>query len=161
MIAVSTCCWRGIVAASGTLRQFGTTLRHAAFAVVSIATTTGFVTEDYERWPAFVGYWLLFLSCICCNTGSTGGGIKMFRTLLLWRQALREMRLMVHPQAVEPIRIGGQVVANRIAYAVLAFIFLVLHDRGHADLRAVALGTGFRQLVVRRASLRSTTSGRD
>lgn len=99
-------------------------LRHAAFAVVSIATTSGFVTEDYETWPAFVGYWLLFLSCICCNTGSTGGGIKMFRTLLLWRQANRELRLMVHPQAVEPMRIGSQVVPNRIAYAVLAFIFL-------------------------------------
>jgi trk system potassium uptake protein TrkH len=99
-------------------------LRHAAFAVVSIATTTGFVSEDFEKWPAFVAPWLLFLSCICCNTGSTGGGIKMFRTLLLSAQAKRELRLMVHPQAVEPVRIGGQVVANRVAYAVLAFIFL-------------------------------------
>jgi trk system potassium uptake protein TrkH len=99
-------------------------LRHAAFAVISIATTTGFVSEDYEKWPAFVAPWLLFLSCICCNTGSTGGGTKMFRTLLLWQQAARELKLMVHPQAVEPIRIGGQVVANRVAYAVLAFIFL-------------------------------------
>ncbi|HSC05313.1 MAG TPA: potassium transporter TrkG [Steroidobacteraceae bacterium] len=99
-------------------------LRHAAFAVISIATTTGFVVEDYEKWPAFVAPWLMFLSCLCCNTGSTGGGIKMFRTLLLGQQALRELRLMVHPQAVEPVRIGGHVVANRIAYAVLAFIFL-------------------------------------
>jgi trk system potassium uptake protein TrkH len=99
-------------------------LRHALFAVVSIGSTTGLVSADYERWPAFVGYWLLFLSCICCSTGSTGGGIKMFRTLLLWRQAGRVLRLMVHPQAVEPRRIGGQVIPNRIAYAVLAFIFL-------------------------------------
>ena len=89
-----------------------------------MGSTTGFVTEDWEKWPPFAGYWLLLLTCIVCNTGSTGGGIKMFRTLLLWRQALREMRLMVHPQAVEPIRIGGQVVPNRIVYAVLAFIFL-------------------------------------
>jgi trk system potassium uptake protein TrkH len=99
-------------------------LRHALFAVVSIGTTSGFVTEDYERWPAFVGFWLMYLSCICPNTGSTGGGIKMFRTLLLWRQAARELHLMVHPQMVEPMRIGGQVIPNRIAYAVLAFIFL-------------------------------------
>jgi trk system potassium uptake protein TrkH len=99
-------------------------LRHAAFAVVSIATTTGFVSEDFEKWPAFVAPWLLFLSGICCNTGSTGGGVKMFRTLLLWQQAKRELRLMVHPQAVEPVRIGEQVVASRVAYAVLAFIFL-------------------------------------
>lgn len=108
----------------GRYESLASAIRHSAFSVVSIATTTGFVTEDYEHWPPFIAYWLLFLSCICCSTGSTGGGIKMFRTLLLWRQAVREMRLMVHPQAVEPIRIGGQVVPNRIAYAVLAFIFL-------------------------------------
>lgn len=113
-----------VVHADGRYGDLITSVRHVAFSVVSIATTTGFVTEDYEQWPAFAGFWLLFLSCICCSTGSTGGGIKMFRTLLLWRQAFREMRLMVHPQAVEPIRIGGQVVPNRIAYAVLAFIFL-------------------------------------
>ncbi len=124
VIAVSILLLAGITAAGGTYSNFGTTLRHAAFAVISMGTTTGFVTEDWEKWPPFAGYWLLLLTGILCNTGSTGGGIKMFRTLLLWRQALREMRLMVHPQAVEPIRIGGQVVPNRIVYAVLAFIFL-------------------------------------
>ena len=82
--------------------------RHSVFNVVSIATTTGFVTEDYEKWPAFLPVWLLFLSCITCSTGSTGGGIKMFRTLLLVRQARRELKLLVHPSAVIPIRIGGQ-----------------------------------------------------
>jgi trk system potassium uptake protein TrkH len=113
-----------IVSASGIYRDFWETLRHTAFAVVTMATTTGFVVDDWEKWPPFVGYWLLLLTAITCSTGSTGGGIKMFRTLLLSRQALREMRLMVHPQAVEPIRIGHQVVPNRIVYAVLAFIFL-------------------------------------
>jgi len=113
-----------VVKIDGLYPDWLTSLRHAAFSVVSIATTAGFVTEDYEKWPVFIGFWLLFLSCITCNTGSTGGGIKMFRTLLLRRQAFREMRLMVHPQAIEPMRIGGQVIPNRIAYAVLAFIFL-------------------------------------
>lgn len=113
-----------VVELSGFYPDLITSIRHTAFSVVSIATTAGFVTQDYEQWPAFVGFWLLFLSCLVCNTGSTGGGIKMFRTLLLIRQAFREMRLMVHPQAVEPMRIGGNVVPNRIAYAVLAFIFL-------------------------------------
>ena len=113
-----------VLSLSGPYEGFGATLRHAAFAVTTMATTTGFVTENWERWPSFAGYWLLLLTAITCSTGSTGGGIKMFRTLLLSRQALREMRLMVHPQAVEPIRIGQQVVPNRIVYAVLAFIFL-------------------------------------
>ena len=67
---------------------------------------------------------MLFLSCILCSTGSTGGGIKMFRTLLLWRQAARELKQLVHPSAVIPIRIGGDVVPDRIIYSVLAFIFL-------------------------------------
>jgi trk system potassium uptake protein TrkH len=99
-------------------------LRHSVFNVVSIATTTGFVTEDYEKWPAFLPVWLIFLSCITCSTGSTGGGIKMFRTLLLVRQARRELKLLVHPSAVIPIRIGGQSIPDRVAYSVLAFIFL-------------------------------------
>jgi trk system potassium uptake protein len=103
---------------------FGESLRHSAFNVVSIATTTGFVTEDYEKWPAFLPVWLLFLSCITCSTGSTGGGIKMFRTLLLVRQARRELQLLVHPSAMIPIRIGGQAIPDRVAYSVLAFIFL-------------------------------------
>ena len=107
-----------------TYSGFAETLRHALFNVVSIATTTGFVTENYETWPAFVPVWILFLSCITCSTGSTGGGIKMFRTLLLVRQARRELKLLVHPSAVIPIRIGGVAIPDRVAYSVLAFIFL-------------------------------------
>ena len=124
VIGASVVLLTAIVYATHAYPNVWVTLRHTAFAVVSMATTTGFVTENWERWPPFAGYWLLLLTCIVCSTGSTGGGIKMFRTLLLWRQAQRELRLMVHPQAVEPIRIGGQVVPNRIVYAVLAFIFL-------------------------------------
>ncbi|MBC8027106.1 MAG: TrkH family potassium uptake protein [Steroidobacteraceae bacterium] len=98
--------------------------RHSVFNVVSIATTSGFVTEDYEQWPAFLPVWLLFLSSITCSTGSTGGGIKMFRTLLLVRQARRELKLLIHPSAVIPIRIGGHAIPDHVAYSVLAFIFL-------------------------------------
>lgn len=108
----------------GTYPTFIEALRHSAFNVVSVASTSGFVSEDFGLWPIFAPVWMLFLSCIVCSTGSTGGGIKMFRTLLLARQAQREMKLLVHPSAVIPIRIGGQVVPDRIAYSVLAFIFL-------------------------------------
>jgi trk system potassium uptake protein TrkH len=99
-------------------------VRHAVFNVVSVATTTGFSSENYDIWPIFAPVWMLFLSCIICATGSTGGGIKMFRTLLLARQALREMKQLVHPSAVIPVRIAGQVIPERIAASVLAFIFL-------------------------------------
>ena len=99
-------------------------LRFAAFNVVSIATTSGFVTTDYGNWPVFAPMWMLFLSCLCATTGSTGGGIKMFRSLILMKQSLREMFTLVHPQAVAPLKISGQVVPNGVVYAVLAFIFL-------------------------------------
>jgi trk system potassium uptake protein len=103
---------------------FGESFRHGAFAVISIATTTGFVTEDYEKWAPLIAPLLLLLSCIVCSTGSTGGGIKMFRTLLLARHARRELKQLVHPSAIIPIRIGGHAVPDRIVYSVLAFIFL-------------------------------------
>ncbi len=108
----------------GTYPTFLEALRHSAFNVVSVASTTGFVSQDFGLWPIFAPVWMLFLSCIVCSTGSTGGGIKMFRTLLLARQAQREMKLLVHPSAVIPIRIGDHIVQDRIAYSVLAFIFL-------------------------------------
>jgi trk system potassium uptake protein TrkH len=110
--------WHGVYA------DFFTSLRHAAFNVVSIATTSGFVTQDYGRWPVFAPIWMLFLSCILCSTGSVGGGIKMFRTLVLSRQAIRELRLLVHPAAVAPLRVGGNTVPDRVAGSILAFIFL-------------------------------------
>jgi trk system potassium uptake protein len=101
-----------------------TALRHVAFNLVSIATDCGFVSQDYAAWPMFAPMWILMLSSYCANTGSTGGGIKMFRTLVLFRQAGRELQLLVHPQAVAPVRVGGQVVQNRIVFAVLAFVVL-------------------------------------
>lgn len=113
-----------LLTAHGTYPTFIEALRHSAFNVVSVASTTGFVSQDFGLWPIFAPVWMLFLSCIICSTGSTGGGIKMFRTLLLARQAQREMKLLVHPSAVIPIRIGGHIVQDRIAYSVLAFIFL-------------------------------------
>ncbi|MGL6222080.1 MAG: TrkH family potassium uptake protein [Steroidobacteraceae bacterium] len=108
----------------GVYPSFWTALRHTAFNLVSIATDCGFVSQDYAAWPMFAPMVILMLSCYCANTGSTGGGIKMFRTLVLFRQAQRELFLLVHPAAVTPVKIGGQVVANKIVFAVLAFVVL-------------------------------------
>ncbi len=108
----------------GVYPSFWTALRHTAFNLVSIATDCGFVSQDYAAWPMFAPMVILLLSCYCANTGSTGGGIKMFRTLVLFRQAQRELFLLVHPAAVTPVKIGGQVVANKIVFAVLAFVVL-------------------------------------
>ena len=109
---------------NGVYPSFLVALRHTAFNLVSIATDCGFVSQDYAAWPMFAPMVILMLSCYCANTGSTGGGIKMFRTLVLFRQASRELFLLVHPQAVTPVKIGAQVVANKIVFAVLAFVVL-------------------------------------
>jgi trk system potassium uptake protein TrkH len=114
----------GLLTWHGVYPGFMTSLRHSAFNVVSMATTTGFVTQDYSTWPVFAPIWMLFLSCIVCSTGSTGGGIKMFRTLLLTRQTGRELTLLIHPAAVAPVRIGGRTIPDGVGPAVLAFIFL-------------------------------------
>jgi trk system potassium uptake protein TrkH len=126
VVTVSVLAVAVLLTTRGTYPSFSESLRHSLFNVVSMATTTGFVSEDFGLWPLFAPVWMLFLSCIVCSTGSTGGGIKMFRTLLLARQAQREMKLLVHPSAVIPVRIGGQVVADRITHSVLAFIFLYI-----------------------------------
>ncbi|HQR48533.1 MAG TPA: potassium transporter TrkG, partial [Steroidobacteraceae bacterium] len=108
----------------GVYASFPAAFRHVAFNLVSIATDCGFVSQDYAVWPVFAPIFMLMLSCYCANTGSTGGGIKMFRTLVLFRQAGRELLLLVHPQAVRPVKIAGQVVQNQIVFAVLAFVVL-------------------------------------
>jgi trk system potassium uptake protein len=124
VLAVSVLGVATLLFVSGTYPSFWASLRHAAFNVVSIASTTGFASQNYDLWPVFAPMWMLFLSSVVCSTGSTGGGIKMFRTLLLARQAQREMKRLVHPSAVIPVRIGGNVIPDRIAQSVLAFIFL-------------------------------------
>jgi len=124
IIGLSTLGLALLVWFEGVYPGFWTSLRHVAFNLVSIATDCGFVSQDYAAWPMFAPMWILMLSCYCANTGSTGGGIKMFRTLVLFQQAGRELQLLVHPQAVAPVRVGGQVVQNRIVFAVLAFVVL-------------------------------------
>jgi trk system potassium uptake protein TrkH len=108
----------------GAYPDFPTALRHATFNVVSIAVDSGLHTQDYARWPIFAPMWMMFLSCIVASSGSTGGGIKMIRTLVLAKQAHRELNQLVHPNMVRPLKVGGTVIANRVVFAVLAFVFL-------------------------------------
>ncbi len=110
--------WQGIYP------SFWTALRYASFNLVSMATDCGFASADFNKWPTFAPMWMLLLSCIAVSSGSTGGGIKMIRTLVLVKQAGREFLKLLHPSAVNPMKIGGQVVANNIVFAVLGFIFL-------------------------------------
>ncbi|MDP2821796.1 MAG: potassium transporter TrkG [Sulfuritalea sp.] len=121
VLGIATYLW-----AQGTYAEFSTALRFAAFNVVSIATTTGFANTDYNLWPIFAPLWMLFLSSFASSSGSTGGGIKMIRAQLLYKQVYREMKKLLHPDGVMLTKLGGQVIPNKIIYAVLAFLFIYI-----------------------------------
>lgn len=99
-------------------------LRYGMFNAVSIATTTGFVTTDYLTWPVFAPVFMLILSGMATSAGSTGGGIKMMRMLILFSQARRELTRLVHPRAIQPVVLGGRLVDSRMIFAVLAFMLV-------------------------------------
>jgi trk system potassium uptake protein TrkH len=108
----------------GTYDNYWTALRHASFNLVSIATDCGFASVDFNLWPIFAPLWMLFLSCISVCTGSTGGGIKMMRTLILVKQSQLQMFLLTHPTAVNPLKLGTLVIPSNIMLSVLGFIFV-------------------------------------
>ena len=94
--------------------SFGETLRHAAFQVASIVTTTGFATTDFDLWPAFSKGILLCLMLVGACAGSTGGGFKMGRLLLILKGLRRSVRQIVHPGKVEVVRVNGRPVDEKV-----------------------------------------------
>lgn len=99
----------------------GKTLDQALFQAVSISTTAGFATTDFASWPLFLPILLLFSSFIGGCAGSTGGGIKVVRVLLLNLQGMRELKRLVHPKAIYSIRLGAKAVPERVLEAVWGF----------------------------------------
>ncbi len=99
-------------------------LRMSAFHVVSLATTTGYAATDYAQWPVFAPVFLLFLGCFASCAGSTGGGIKMVRMILLVKQARRELVRIIHPRVVNPVTLAGHVVPISVMTAVLGFMLI-------------------------------------
>lgn len=108
----------------GVYPEFITALRHASFNLVSIATSSGYASVDYAQWPIFAPMWMMLLTATVASAGSTGGGIKMIRTLVLFKQAGRELLRLLHPAAINPMKIGGHVIENNVVFSVLGFIFL-------------------------------------
>jgi trk system potassium uptake protein len=107
--------------------QYGSwteSFRHTVFHVVSIATTTGYATQDYAQWPIFAPLLMILLGCFATCAGSTGGGIKMIRLLLLLKQSQRELVRIVHPNVVAPVVIGQKAVDPRVMQNVIAFMMM-------------------------------------
>ena len=143
LIVASTIVCSLYLTVRGTYPGFLTSLRHVAFNLVSIATDCGFASQDYDKWPIFVPLWMLFLSCVSVSSGSTGGGIKMIRTLILAGQGLIELKRLVHPNLVAPLRVGDTAIPQQIAGAVLGFIFLYILAVGELTFFLVASGLDF------------------
>jgi trk system potassium uptake protein TrkH len=99
-------------------------LRISAFHVVSLATTTGYAATDYAQWPVFAPILLMFLGCFVSCAGSTGGGIKLVRMILLVKQARRELVRIIHPRVINPVTLGGSVIPMSVMTAVLGFMLI-------------------------------------
>lgn len=128
----------------GLYGSLGETFRHAAFQVASIMTTTGFATTDFDLWPSFSRAILLGLMIVGACAGSTGGGFKCGRTLLLIKSLRRNVRQILHPQKVQVVRVNGQMVTERVldntnaylaAYAfIIVFSFIVISIDGFSPM---------------------------
>ncbi len=125
MLVLGSCVVAALVLnQDGTYPDFFVALRHASFNLITIATDCGFSTQDFNQWPIFVPMWMLFLSCLSASSGSTGGGIRMIRTIILMKQARLELFKFIHPAAIKSVRIGDTVINNTIVTSVTGFIFL-------------------------------------
>jgi trk system potassium uptake protein TrkH len=124
VLAITIVGLTGYLLYKGFYLDFPEALRHVAFNTISVATTLGFATTDYNVWPYFAPLWMLFLSSFIASSGSTGGGIKMLRATLLYKQLYRELIKLIHPNAEIHTKVGRQAVPNKIIYAVLAFMFV-------------------------------------
>ncbi len=104
----------------------GQSLRHAFFQVSSIITTTGFSSCDFDLWPTLSRSVLLFLMLIGACAGSTGGGFKCARVLLVFKGFLRNMAQIIHPQKIQPVRINKKAVDERVISNTNAYLFVYL-----------------------------------
>jgi trk system potassium uptake protein TrkH len=111
---------------SGTYGDPADNLRYSAFQVVSILTTTGFATADYELWPVIAQYILVMLMFIGGCAGSTGGGMKVARVLLLFKHAQVQIFRLIHPRAVRLVKLGKRPVDNEVLAGVLGFFALYI-----------------------------------
>ncbi len=109
---------------------FGPDLRNATFEVVSVITSTGYGTVDFSGWPDFLPVFLIFISFIGGCGGSTAGGLKVMRVILLVQMGYREIRRLIHPRALFSVRIDNKVVSSRTIEAVWGFFAMYIVSFG-------------------------------
>jgi len=119
-ISVAVLMWQGVYT------SFWTALRYASFEVISIISSTGYATADFSSWPLFLPVLILGSGFIGGCVGSTAGGFRVIRFILLYKQAIREIMRLIHPNAVIAVKIGNKKVADNVTQAVWGFAFLYI-----------------------------------
>ncbi len=121
--------------------SIGAALRSAIFQVVSITTTTGFVTDDFELWGRGGQLVILCLMFIGGCAGSTGGSIKIIRVMLILKHGVTEIKKLLHPNAYLPVRLGGRVVPPEVVTNILAFfiIYMLIFAAGSVVMSVLGL----------------------
>lgn len=138
----------GIAITCGYLYLTGTfggreSLIHGLFQAISIATTTGFATQDFASWPTFLPIMLIMFSFMGGCVGSTGGGMKAMRLMLIYKQGIRELKQLVHPQAVIPLKVGKRRVDAAVVSAVWSFFAVYMMAFVSIMLALMATGLDF------------------
>jgi len=121
----------------------GKAFRDSLFQTISITTTTGFATSDYLLWQPFMWFLIFMLMFTGGCAGSTGGGIKIVRQLLLFKNSKFELRRLIHPKAIIPVRLNGKAIPENIIYNVLAFFIIYILIFVFASLFLSMLGLDF------------------
>ncbi len=131
---------------SETFENAGEAIRHGIFQAVSIGTTTGFTTTQHFLWPSFLPLLLLFASFIGGCAGSTGGGMKVIRFLMLFRQGMREIARLIHPNAQISVKIGNKPLPERVISAVWGFFSLYVAS--FSIMLLLLMATGLDQITA-------------
>ncbi|MFT7532614.1 MAG: trk system potassium uptake protein TrkH, partial [Gammaproteobacteria bacterium] len=111
---------------AGTFTSNQDALVHGFFQVISLGTTTGFTSSGFHWWPSFLPVMLVMLSAVGGCAGSTAGGMKVIRLILLYKQGKREIHQLIHPRAVIPVKIGNKPVPNEVINSVWGFLSLYI-----------------------------------
>ena len=119
-ITLNLCLTDGYI--GGTFTSEGDALKHSAFAVASVISTTGFATVDFNLWPSLSKIILLALMFVGACAGSTGGGMKVSRHLVLFKGAKHEVRRMIHPKQIKKITLDGKVVEHEVVRSINAYL---------------------------------------
>ena len=123
--------------------SIGKALQYGAFQVVSILTTTGYATADYETWPAMSQIILLLCMFLGASAGSTGGGMKCLRVMLTFKYCYKELFYLIHPHAVTHVKIGGKSVPDDVMRSVLGFVMLYMGLFAFSTVLLAGLGVDF------------------